>query len=262
MAGGEVVYSEPLREIVGEGRNGKYVAACTDLYLGEQGIEKLRGFERLGSIQTFKFLEVLDASNNCLKGLDKLMGALEPCKRSLRELCLGGNPICEEEGYRAALLARFPRLTVLDHHAVTEAERTNAIRLTASQDASEPSNSNSATNNTTTTATTKSAKTKLQRVSAIATKADRRAAAERERAEREDRRVADEWREKLKWPLPRPVEGFWPKEPEELSSQQSATRDEARDARPRKDVLRLFYYPSAGEGASSVRGLKQEAICI
>ena len=41
------VCSEPLKELVGEGRNATYVKGCTELHLANRGIEKIRGFDRL-----------------------------------------------------------------------------------------------------------------------------------------------------------------------------------------------------------------------
>ncbi len=43
------VESEPLKQLVGEGRNEKYVRECTELHLANQGIEEIHGFERLVS---------------------------------------------------------------------------------------------------------------------------------------------------------------------------------------------------------------------
>ncbi|KXZ45792.1 hypothetical protein GPECTOR_50g586 [Gonium pectorale] len=159
-----VVVSEPCKEIVGGGSNAKYIKECTELYLGNKGIEKLRGFEpflnleslwlngnklkklnnlecnkRLkalyaqdnqictlkGSLQCFKFLETLDLSNNLLRDLDKQLGVLERFK-FIKELNLKGNPLCEEPDYRLIAIHRMPGLQVLDQHVITALERRKA----------------------------------------------------------------------------------------------------------------------------------------
>jgi Leucine-rich repeat (LRR) protein len=91
MAQGYIV-SEPRKELVGGGRNAKYVlgelsnndnieniklyfsalassqccAECTELYLGNKGIQKIRGFE------DFINLEYLCLHGNRLKKINKL----------------------------------------------------------------------------------------------------------------------------------------------------------------------------------------------
>ncbi|KAL3155209.1 hypothetical protein ABBQ32_013149 [Trebouxia sp. C0010 RCD-2024] len=105
----------PLQLLVGEGKNAKYVKACTELFMGGQGLDHLEGFDKLvnlevlwvndnqlesvhgldsnfrmrvlhaennsicslkGSLSHFKFLETLDLSNNQLRNLPKLAANL------------------------------------------------------------------------------------------------------------------------------------------------------------------------------------------
>ncbi|GIL59679.1 hypothetical protein Vafri_14415 [Volvox africanus] len=159
-----VVVSEPLRELVGGGENAKYIKECTEMYLCGKGIEKIRGFEpfvnleslwingnklkklnnldnqkRLkslyahdnqictlkGSLTIFKFLEMLDLSNNQLRDLEKQIKVLEKFK-FLQELNLKGNPMCEEPDYRLIVIHRMPGLKVLDQHAISPLERRKA----------------------------------------------------------------------------------------------------------------------------------------
>eukprot|EP00899_Mesostigma_viride_P013107 jgi/Mesvir1/21798/Mv04190-RA.1 len=161
------VASDPLKEIVGEGKNGKYVTECKCMYLSGKGIQKIRNFERLvnleelwlnnnqlthinnldgnfrlrrlyvqdnnistlaGSLEHFKFLEVLDLSNNALRDLGKVLHHLSSLP-FLTELELKGNACCEEPDYRATVIHHLPTLKVFDSHAVTPAERLAANEL-------------------------------------------------------------------------------------------------------------------------------------
>ncbi|KAK3276661.1 hypothetical protein CYMTET_15285 [Cymbomonas tetramitiformis] len=164
----QIVFSEPLKELTGGGGNDKYVKECTELYLGDKGIEKLKGFDRLvnlevlflsnnklthishldqnfrmrrlyaannkiftlkgPSMQNMRFLELLDLTNNNLRDLQKVLGNIEHLK-FLKELELSGNPCCEEPDYRLHTVFRFPSLHVLDSHIVTEEERFKAAKL-------------------------------------------------------------------------------------------------------------------------------------
>mmetsp|Transcript_18694 Transcript_18694/g.40191 ORF Transcript_18694/g.40191 Transcript_18694/m.40191 type:complete len:364 (+) Transcript_18694:241-1332(+) len=159
-----VVISEPAKELVGGGKNAKYVKECKELSLGNRSIDKIRGFEpfvnleslwlngnRLkkinnldanfrikvlcvqdnqictlkGSLPCFKFLEQLDLSNNHLRDLDKMLDTLDRFQ-FLTHLNLKGNPCCEEPDYRLRVIHRMPRLKVLDMHVVTPLEKTKA----------------------------------------------------------------------------------------------------------------------------------------
>lgn len=162
IASSSTVYSDPLKELTGGGANEKYVKNCTEIHLGNRGIEKLRGFERLvnlevlflndnklthlthlennfrikrlylennklftlkgSSVQAMQYLEFLDLTNNTLKDLQKVLSLLEHLK-DLRELELKGNPVCEEPDYRYHVIHRLPSLHTLDCHLITDAER-------------------------------------------------------------------------------------------------------------------------------------------
>ncbi|KAJ9533417.1 hypothetical protein QJQ45_026499, partial [Haematococcus lacustris] len=164
----KVVISEPAKELAGKGeKNAKYIRECTELYLGNKGIEKLRGFEPFvsleslwlnnnklkklnnldaniriktlyahnnqictlkGSLACLHFLDTLDLSNNQLRDLDKLVAQLGKLK-FLKTLNLKGNPCCEEPDYRMLLVHRLPSLEVLDQHAVSDTERRRAQEL-------------------------------------------------------------------------------------------------------------------------------------
>ncbi|KAF5833652.1 hypothetical protein DUNSADRAFT_9995 [Dunaliella salina] len=163
----KTVISEPGKEIMGGGKNAKWVKGCIELYMGNRGIEKIRGFEpydnlqslwlnnnRLkkinnldanfrikalyvqdnqictlkGSLLTFKFLEVLDLSNNLLRNLDKIIATLSKFKY-LKNLNLMGNPCVEEPDYRMIVIYNIPSLQILDLHNVTDAERLKARML-------------------------------------------------------------------------------------------------------------------------------------
>ena len=140
------------------------LADCTELYLGNKEIEKLRGFEdfvnleylcingnRLkkinnldgnfrmkavnaqdnqictlkGSLQCFHNLEQLDLANNELRDLAKLLPILERFL-FLTHLNLKGNPCCEEPDYRLQVVHAMPGLRVLDQHVISVAERSKA----------------------------------------------------------------------------------------------------------------------------------------
>mmetsp|Transcript_20704 Transcript_20704/g.67050 ORF Transcript_20704/g.67050 Transcript_20704/m.67050 type:complete len:272 (-) Transcript_20704:2571-3386(-) len=157
----------PEGELVGEGKNAKYVKECVELHLGHKGIDRLWGFERLtnleslylndndlmevtglddnfrirhlslqnnalvtlnGSILKMHFLQTLDLSNNNLRNLTKLLSLLSRFN-FLHSLELKGNPCCEEPDYRLCVIGAVPSLHVLDLHMVTDEERTAAAVL-------------------------------------------------------------------------------------------------------------------------------------
>ncbi|CAG9462989.1 unnamed protein product [Pedinophyceae sp. YPF-701] len=163
----DVVFSEPMKELVQEGRNFKYVKQCTALHLAHKGITDLVGFEPLcyleelwlnnnrlieitgldenvrikhlyahenlistleGSLSRFKFLTSLDVSNNRLRDLDNVLAFLSRFQH-LENLNLRGNPCCEEPSYRLIVLSQMPWLTVLDQHVVTQGELARAERF-------------------------------------------------------------------------------------------------------------------------------------
>ena len=141
-------------------------AACTELHLGGRGIERIRGFEHFtnleclwlnnnklraitnldanfrirelyvqgnqictlrGSLQHFKFLLLLDISNNELDNLRQVTAALSRFD-FLENLRLSGNPCCQETGYRDAVVGSILSLKILDNHGVTRGER-EALRV-------------------------------------------------------------------------------------------------------------------------------------
>mmetsp|Transcript_21219 Transcript_21219/g.55393 ORF Transcript_21219/g.55393 Transcript_21219/m.55393 type:complete len:351 (-) Transcript_21219:80-1132(-) len=142
----------------------KQVRECTEVYMGEIGLEKIRGFEKLknlecvwlnnnklkyinnldinfrikvlyaqyndicslkGSLAVMSFLNTLDLSHNNLRDLEKLLTYLEKYK-FLKHLNLKGNPCCEEPDYRLHVIHRIPSVHVLDQHVVTDQERFDA----------------------------------------------------------------------------------------------------------------------------------------
>mmetsp|Transcript_22596 Transcript_22596/g.27269 ORF Transcript_22596/g.27269 Transcript_22596/m.27269 type:complete len:349 (+) Transcript_22596:220-1266(+) len=159
------VVSEPLLELVGQGKNEKYVKECTQLHLGGKGIEKLEGFERLknlevlflnnnklthishlesnfrlrrlylannklftlkgDSLKALRNLNQLDLTNNNLRDLKKVLANLEHLK-FLRELELIGNLCCEEPDYRLLVIHKIPSIQVLDSRVVSDDERQQA----------------------------------------------------------------------------------------------------------------------------------------
>lgn len=165
-----VVVSDPLAELVGGGRNAKYIKDCEEIYLGGKQIEQLAGFERLvnlevlwlnnnklqaianlnanirikslyvqdnrictlkGSLLHFKFLQLLDVSNNVLSNLDKVLAKLQKLQ-FLETLNLKGNPCCEEPDYRLRVISALPSVRVLDDHVITPGERRQATALLGS----------------------------------------------------------------------------------------------------------------------------------
>lgn len=139
-----VVVSQPHKEIVGEGKNAKYIKDCTELHLGGRGIERLAGFaqfvnlevlwlndnrlQRLGglnanfrirrlyaqgnqidslkgSLAHFKFLQVLDLENNHLHDLDRVLAVLSHFN-FLNNLTLKVRPHASLSSERAAARRR------------------------------------------------------------------------------------------------------------------------------------------------------------
>ena len=165
-AGGhQQVVSEPLKKIVGEGRNYKYVKNCLELHLGGESIQSLQDFDKFenlevlflndnklvtivgleknfrlrrlylmhnsivsvtGSLRIMNYLEHLDLSFNHLRNLKKILEGLEHL-RFLKTLSLVGNPCCEEPGYRIMVIQAIPSLNVLDFKVVTDLERQVAL---------------------------------------------------------------------------------------------------------------------------------------
>mmetsp|Transcript_37638 Transcript_37638/g.106336 ORF Transcript_37638/g.106336 Transcript_37638/m.106336 type:complete len:353 (-) Transcript_37638:149-1207(-) len=142
----------------------KQIREITEVHMGNIGLEKIRGFEKLknlecvwlnnnklkyinnmdanfriktfmaqyneisslkGSLNSMHFLETLDLSHNKLRDLEKLLTYLERFN-FLRTLNLKGNPCCEEPDYRLHVIHKIPSVHVLDQHVVTQQERYDA----------------------------------------------------------------------------------------------------------------------------------------
>lgn len=154
-------------------------AECTELHLGSRGIQRLHGFEHFvnleslwlnnnrlqalnhldanfrirelyvhdnsictlkGSLRCFKFLSVLDLSNNRLCNLQKVAAMLATFM-FLQSLNLSGNPCCQEVHYRLVLIHAIPSLVVLDLHMVKKRERDEVLatlHLNAAGESVEP----------------------------------------------------------------------------------------------------------------------------
>lgn len=109
-----------------------------------RSVSNLSDFSTLeGSLEEFKFLRVLNLSNNRLQGLDDCIEQLcrfqylehlgkyhMPCVLQLYQLRLElhGNPIAEESDYRLRVIARIPWLHVFDRHIVTTEEKAEATK--------------------------------------------------------------------------------------------------------------------------------------
>ena len=165
-----VVEADPMAELAVQ--NAKYVKNCTELHMASKRIQVIAGFEpfvnlevlwlndnRLhfledldtnvrvrelfvhdnalrtlqGSISKFKFLNVLNVSNNRLHGLHATLDILSTFQY-LRHLELFGNPLSEETDYRLHVLKRMPWLEVFDRHAVTPEELQHAAWLGTSKE--------------------------------------------------------------------------------------------------------------------------------
>ena len=151
-----MVESDPMAELAKQ--NAKYVKNCTELHLADRRIQKIVGFDpfvnlevlwlnnnrltkleeldtnvRLrelyahnnllhtlrGSLHKFKFLNVLNVSNNKLHGLQATLDILTGFQY-LHHLELFGNPLAEETNYRLHVLKRISWLEVFDRHPGTE----------------------------------------------------------------------------------------------------------------------------------------------
>ena len=166
-----VVTAAPLRELVGGGRNQKYINGCVELHLASRGIHKLGGFELLTSLEVLyvndnhltaltkldnntrvkhlfaqrnqigtlvgssvlhmRYLLELDLSDNRLVGLDSTLALLSKLQ-FLRMLELRGNPLAEEHDYRLRVIFALPSLHIFDRRIVTDVERDAAQHLLGS----------------------------------------------------------------------------------------------------------------------------------
>lgn len=166
----EVVKLDPYECIAK--RNRKYASECTEVYLsnkdGTELSDQFRNFESLevlwfngnklskldnldknfrvrqvyvqdnrivslAGLRTFKFLQVLLASNNQLRDLEKQIGLLSRFN-FLARLDLFGNPVAEEPDYRLRIIKKIPRVEILDMQVVKESERVRADEVVGNED--------------------------------------------------------------------------------------------------------------------------------
>lgn len=167
---GGVVKLEPYECIAK--RNQKYASECTEVYLANKGgtelsdqfknfeslevvwfngnkLSKLDNLERnfrvrqvyiqdnhivsLAGLRSFKFLQVLLASNNQLRNLGKQIALLSKFN-FLNRLDLFGNPLAEEPDYRLKIIKKIPQVEILDSHVVKEPERRRADEVVGNED--------------------------------------------------------------------------------------------------------------------------------
>lgn len=158
---GGVTVSKPLAALA----TPALAPTATDVFLGDGGIEVLEGFEKLPNLRTlhlpnnlvssldglagcfrlkhlyarnnrirtlvglFDFcphIEELDLSANAISFLDTCIAELSTTR--LTHLSLRGNPVSQESGYRARVIAAIPTLEVLDDLVVSPDERREAER--------------------------------------------------------------------------------------------------------------------------------------
>lgn len=82
----------------------------------------------LNALRTFKFLEVLLASGNQLRNLDKQLAMLSKCA-FLKKLDLQDNPAADEPDYRLRTIFKVPQLHILDQRSVKDVDRIRAGEL-------------------------------------------------------------------------------------------------------------------------------------
>src|SRR3546814_662721 len=87
-----------------------------ELYLQHNRIITLEG-----SLELLTNLEMLNLADNRIENLTRTLDCLSDCRR-LKVLDLHGNPVAEEDNYRARVIARLPSVEVLDRHRVTPEE--------------------------------------------------------------------------------------------------------------------------------------------
>lgn len=166
----EVVTLDPFMCI--PKRNTKYARDCTEVYLTNRSAEaisdKFKIFENLevvwfsgnhlsritnlesnfrirevylqdnclvslAGLKNLKFLQVLMASNNQLRNLDKQLGILKRFA-FLKKLDLFGNPVADEPDYRLRIVYNLPQVDVLDRSAVKRPERMLASEVVPNMD--------------------------------------------------------------------------------------------------------------------------------
>lgn len=169
-AGGSPIVLDPYQCIAK--RNRKYASECSEVHLtdlgGEEMSEKFAHFQSLevvwlsgnrlsriehldsnfrireifiennrlvslSGLRTFKFLQVLLASNNQLRNLEKQIVALSRFA-FLKKLDLFDNPVAEEPDYRLRIIYHMPQVEILDRHAVKRTERAKADEVVPNLD--------------------------------------------------------------------------------------------------------------------------------
>eukprot|EP00930_Biecheleria_cincta_P017157 TRINITY_DN13718_c0_g1_i3.p1 TRINITY_DN13718_c0_g1~~TRINITY_DN13718_c0_g1_i3.p1 ORF type:complete len:404 (-),score=81.37 TRINITY_DN13718_c0_g1_i3:164-1375(-) len=153
-------------------KNRKYASECTEVHLSNRGAEsisdqffhfgnvevvwfqgnRLSRIENLESnfrikevyiqdnrlvslagLKSFKFLQVLLASGNQLRNLDKQLALLSRFA-FLKKLDLFDNPVAEEPDYRLRLIYHVPQVQILDQSSVKGPERLRADEVVPNMD--------------------------------------------------------------------------------------------------------------------------------
>lgn len=153
-------------------KNRKYASECTEVHLSNRGAEsisdqffhfgnlevvwfqgnRLSRIENLESnfrikevyiqdnrlvslagIKSFKFLQVLMASGNQLRNLEKQLALLSRFA-FLKKLDLFDNPVAEEPDYRLRLIYHVPQVQILDQSSVKGPERLKADEVVPNMD--------------------------------------------------------------------------------------------------------------------------------
>jgi len=153
-------------------KNRKYASECTEVHLCNRGAESISDqFAHFGSLEvvwfqgnrlsrienlesnfrikeiyiqdnrlvslaglkSFKFLQVLLASGNQLRNLDKQLAILSR-SAFLKKLDLFDNPVAEEPDYRLRLIYHVPQVQILDQSSVKGPERLKADEVVPNMD--------------------------------------------------------------------------------------------------------------------------------
>ena len=151
-------YRQQCRELVAGGRGVEKLDSeamsrfptLEVLWLNDNKLCKLKGLEhnfrlknlylhnnRIASlvnksccIGSLAHLELLQLQNNLLQDLQATLKVLEKLT-DLRQLNMMGNPLCNEQDYRARVIYTLPELELLDNKEVTPLEREAAVKLFA-----------------------------------------------------------------------------------------------------------------------------------
>lgn len=98
-----------------------------EIYLQDNRLVSLAG------LKSFKFLQVLQASGNQLRNLDKQLALLTRFA-FLKKLDLFDNPVAEEPDYRLRLIYHVPQVQILDQSSVKGPERLKADEVVPNMD--------------------------------------------------------------------------------------------------------------------------------